>query len=70
MDEESQDEAESQPQTENFQAVVLLQLARIYDLHLALLTAASPNMAKMIGDLHASGEFFGPDPAIAVPLES
>jgi hypothetical protein len=52
--------------TENVPKVVLIQLARLYDLQLAFLTTINPELAAYIGSLHEHGEFFGPDPAILV----
>lgn len=55
---------------EAFSTIVVIQLARLYDLQLAMLSLIDPNLATHIEDLHSSGEFFGPEPALAVPGES
>jgi hypothetical protein len=48
---------------DNFSPVVLIQLARLYDVGMAFLGAIDPEKAKGLAELHARGEFMTPAPA-------
>jgi hypothetical protein len=57
----------------NFQTIVLIMLNRLYDLQLAFLATVNPQKAEELYDLHASGQYLAPAPAIAFsddPAES
>lgn len=47
---------------ENIKILHFITLARIYDVLMAMLTETSPETAKKILDLHASGKLLGPPP--------
>jgi hypothetical protein len=47
----------------NFQPVLLIQLMRLYDVQLALLSAIDPDKAAALVDMHARGDTFCPAPA-------
>lgn len=47
---------------ENIGVIHFIQNQRIYDVLLALLTDANPEMAKDLLELHATGSFMGPEP--------
>lgn len=49
-----------------FQTVLLIQLARIYD---ALIAGLPEKQAKALLDMHEHGEFMCPHPAIAIAPE-
>ena len=55
---------------ENFSAVTVIMLMRLYDLQLALLSSVNADQAKYIVDLHERGLSFAPAPAFAIPEES
>lgn len=48
---------------ENFQPVVLIQLTRLYDVGLALLSVFEPEKAAAMAAAHEKGEVFSPAPA-------
>jgi hypothetical protein len=48
---------------DNFNPVVLIQLTRLYDVGLALLSVFDPDKAKLMAQAHAKGEVFSPAPA-------
>jgi hypothetical protein len=50
---------------ENFGRVVLIQLMRLYDVQLALLSCMDPEKAKDIVLMHEQGITFMPNPAFA-----
>lgn len=50
---------------ENFNIVVLIQLARLYDLLWLNLAESNPNAARMILEKHTHGEHLVPPPAWA-----
>lgn len=50
---------------ENFSAVTVIMLMRLYDLQLALLSSVNPEQAKYIVELHERGQSFAPAPAFA-----
>jgi hypothetical protein len=50
----------------HFNTVVLIQLARIYDVMLALLTNVNPEQGRQIAAMHEAGQFLGAAPAVAI----
>jgi len=48
---------------DNFEPVLLIQLTRLYDVGLALLSVFDPDKALEMANKHAEGEVFSPAPA-------
>lgn len=55
---------------DNFNPVVLIQLTRLYDVGLALLSVFDADKASRMAQAHANGEVFSPAPAWTVDDES
>lgn len=51
---------------ENFNFVVLVQLMRLYDVGMALLSCYDPGKADTLAQMHERGLSFTPNPAFAV----
>ena len=51
---------------DNFNPVVLIQLARLYDVGMAFLATIDKDYAMHLAELHARGEFATPPPAFNV----
>lgn len=52
-----------------FETVMLIQLARNYDVMLAFLAAIAPDKALEIVDIHSQGQFLGPIPALELDTD-
>lgn len=50
---------------DNMLPAILIMLMRLYDAQMALLGAASPEMASTLMEMHAKGDYFCPPPAFA-----
>lgn len=53
----------------NFNTVMLIMLNRIYDVNLAFLATVNPEKAAELYQLHETGSYLAPPPAIAVSDE-
>lgn len=53
----------------HFNTMLLIQLARIYDLQLALVTLMDEDLGARLSALHEQGQLLGPPPALAVDDE-
>jgi hypothetical protein len=54
---------------ENFNVVMLIQMMRVYDVLLALLSVDNPQKAAQLAEMHEKGLTFTPAPAFAVEDE-
>ena len=54
---------------ENFSRVALIQLMRLYDVQLALLSCMDPDKAQELVNMHEQGITFMPDPIFAMEAE-
>jgi hypothetical protein len=54
---------------ENFGAVVIIQLMRLYDVQMALLSCYDPEKAGMLAEMHERGLSFTPPPAFSEELD-
>jgi hypothetical protein len=54
----------------NFGPVVIIQLMRLYDVQMALLSCYDPEKAGMLAEMHERGLSFTPPPAFAEELEN
>ncbi len=52
----------------NFGAVVIIQLMRLYDVQMALLSCYDPEKAGMLAEMHERGLSFTPPPAFSEEL--
>lgn len=52
---------------DNTNAVIAIQLTRIYDVLMVLLSTNDPDAARKLTELHENGEFLSSPPAIVVP---
>lgn len=50
---------------ENLELVTFIQLTRVYDVLMALLTEQNPEKAQALHDLHERGDFITSPPALA-----
>ncbi len=50
---------------ENIGFIHFIQLARLYDVGMALLTASDPNAAKTLLDIHSRGDLLGGAPTFS-----
>jgi hypothetical protein len=53
----------------NFGPVVIIQLMRLYDVQMALLSCYDSEKAGMLAEMHERGMSFTPPPAFAEPSE-
>ncbi len=51
---------------ENFNTVLLIQMMRVYDVLLALLSVQDPTKAAQLAEMHEKGLTFTPAPAYSV----
>lgn len=54
---------------ENFNIVMLIQMMRVYDVLLALLSVENPQKAAQLAEMHEQGLTFTPAPAFSVEEE-
>jgi hypothetical protein len=59
----SDEPAQSAFDPANFNAVMLIQMMRLYDVQLAMLSALDPEKAQALVEMHARGQTFCPAPA-------
>ncbi len=54
---------------ENFGTVVIIQLMRLYDVQMALLSCYDPEKAGMLAEMHERGLSFTPPPAFSEEVD-